>query len=161
MSKVTIVKVHGLSELSEALRQMPKKLAGQALGASVKAGANFIMKVARDNVPVDTGAMKKAIVSYRKRGSRPDNITYQVGVTMKKKFHRKKKTGTVFRKDRWGEMQTAYYWRFVEFGTIKMAARPFLRPAFDTRAGEALAMIKLMLQKAVIIAADHVPKYRG
>lgn len=24
-----------------------------------------------------------------------------------------------------------YYWRFLEFGTAKMAARPFLRPAFD------------------------------
>ena len=26
-----------------------------------------------------------------------------------------------------------FYWRFVEFGTSKMAARPFLRPAFESR----------------------------
>lgn len=27
--------------------------------------------------------------------------------------------------------ENAFYWRFVEFGTSKMRARPFLRPAFD------------------------------
>lgn len=25
----------------------------------------------------------------------------------------------------------AYYWRFLEFGTVKMAARPFIRPAAE------------------------------
>jgi HK97 gp10 family phage protein len=27
----------------------------------------------------------------------------------------------------------AYYWRYIEFGTSKMAARPFLRPAFEAK----------------------------
>jgi HK97 gp10 family phage protein len=28
----------------------------------------------------------------------------------------------------------AYYWRFLEYGTVKMAARPFVRPAADAEA---------------------------
>lgn len=35
----------------------------------------------------------------------------------------------------------APYWRFVEFGTQKMAPRPFMRPAFDTQKEAALATI--------------------
>lgn len=37
-----------------------------------------------------------------------------------------------------GPAPTAYYGRFVEFGTINMSARPFLRPAFDSTAPQAL-----------------------
>ena len=29
-----------------------------------------------------------------------------------------------------------YYWRFLEFGTAKMAAQPFMRPAADQAAGD-------------------------
>jgi HK97 gp10 family phage protein len=36
----------------------------------------------------------------------------------------------------------SYYWRFVEFGTSKMSARPFMRPAFDGNKLEALNRIK-------------------
>jgi HK97 gp10 family phage protein len=161
--------VKGLKELAEALNLMPKKLAGKALGASVKAGAKIVERQAEANVNRLTGATQKAIVAYRKPGSSQSNIAYQVGVTMKKKFTRSK----VNRLSRWkrffrGDMREtltqqvpAYWWRFQEFGTSKMAAHPFLRPAWTQTSGQALAMIKLMLEKAVVIAAAQVPKYRG
>ena len=159
--------VKGLKELAEALNLMPKKLAGRALGASVKAGADLVRNAARTLAPVDTGAAKKSIMSWRKRGSRPDNIGYQVGVTLKKKWPRKRYRtykglfGITAKKTVEDVMQPAYWWRFNEFGTTKMAARPFIRPAWDQRSGQALAMIKKMLEKAVVIAAAQVPKYRG
>ncbi|MGS6551983.1 HK97-gp10 family putative phage morphogenesis protein [Escherichia coli] len=31
-----------------------------------------------------------------------------------------------------GDPRNAFYWRFVELGTINMPAHPFIRPAFDT-----------------------------
>jgi len=46
----------------------------------------------------------------------------------------------------------AYYWRFVEFGTAKMAARPFMRPAFEAKKGDALEAIKGRL-------ADRIKTY--
>lgn len=161
--------VKGLKELAEALNLMPKKLAGRALGAAVKAGAVLVRDAARAMAPVDTGAAKKSIMAWRKRGSRPDNIGYQVGVTLKKKWPRTKAVKMSGWKRFWtGEhrqsitkVQPAYWWRFNEFGTSRQPARPFLRPAWDQRSGQALALIKMMLSKAVVIAAAQVPKYRG
>jgi HK97 gp10 family phage protein len=55
----------------------------------------------------------------------------------------------------------AYWWRFAEFGTSKQAAKPFMRPAFTQQGGRALAAIKIMLEKAVVIAAASVQNTGG
>jgi HK97 gp10 family phage protein len=163
------VEIKGLKELAEALKQMPERIAGKALGASVASGAAIIREAARANAPENTGATKKSIVVWRKRGSQPYDITYCVGVTMRKKWlrsfagglfyaTRKYKGQTVFKS---GVKQPAYWWMFNEFGTSKQAAKPFMRPAFAQQGGRALAAIKMMLEKAVVIAADACPKYQG
>ena len=36
----------------------------------------------------------------------------------------------------------AFYGRFVEFGTSKMAAKPFLRPAYDAARAKALKAVQ-------------------
>lgn len=162
MADGATVEVKGLKELSQALQELPRHIQGKALGAAVKAGADIIRDQAKANVAILTGATQKNIVAYRAKGSKPDDITYEVGITMKKKYPRrikKAKSGT------WGRIGSEnwppFYWRFLEFGTRKMAARPFLRPAWTNRSGEALIMIQRMLAAAVEIAAAKVPKYSG
>lgn len=161
------VEIKGLKELSQALQELPKQLRGKALGAAVKAGATLVQEQARANARATfkdpTGATEKSIVAYRKRGSYPDSITYEVGVTQKKKHHRRLSTGRSVNKKTgaWGVMWPAFWWRFTEFGTSKLGATPWFRPAWDQRSGQSLAMIKNMLAKAVEIAAQHVPKYTG
>jgi len=163
----TTVTVHGLKELSEALKQMPEKLAGKALGASVAAGAGLVREAVKANAvrvfKDPTGATEKSIVAYRGRGSRPTDIHYMVGVTMKKKWPRRVTHVSFLRRKatRVDVMQPAFWWKFVEFGTVKAPAKPYYRPAWDASSGAALVMIKKMLEKAVVIAAEQVPKYGG
>lgn len=173
MADTVVVNIRGLSELSEALTQMPKKLAGKALGASVKSGADFVRNRVREAVPVDTGAVKKSIVSYRKKGSMQTNIAYQVGVTMKKKWPRRYRQrgyykglfGMKILRNPEGKisdvMWPAFWWIYTEFGTSKKGAQQWFRPTWDMSARPAMTMIKKMLEKAVEIAAAQVPKYRG
>lgn len=47
----------------------------------------------------------------------------------------------------------AYYARFVEYGTAKMRARPFLRPAFQSKEGQALGRIESSIRDATLRAA--------
>jgi len=43
----------------------------------------------------------------------------------------------------------AFYWRYLEFGTKKMSAKPFMRPAIESKKQEALKAIEEELRKAV------------
>jgi HK97 gp10 family phage protein len=38
--------------------------------------------------------------------------------------------------------RSLWYWKFVEFGTEKMAARPFIRPAFEAMKMDALERMR-------------------
>ena len=51
-----------------------------------------------------------------------------------------------------------FWWRFVEFGTSKMSAKPFLRPAFDTNVNSVAEEMKSDLAKAIDRAAAKLAK---
>lgn len=167
----TEVTIHGLKELSDALRLLPEKIRGKTLGAAVKAGADLVRDVAKENARATfkdpTGATEKSIVAYRNRKSTPDSITYDVGVTMKKRWplaRRKAASGVIGRTGKTKSKQgswPAFWWRYSEFGTVKEPKRPWLVPAWTTSSGFALAMIKRMLEAAIPIAVASLPKYTG
>lgn len=41
----------------------------------------------------------------------------------------------------WGPVKGFFYGYFLEWGTVKMAARPFMRPAFDSQAERSLGIL--------------------
>lgn len=141
------LEVKGLRELQERLKALPGKIATKALAASVMAGADIVRKAAIEKAPIGTephairrgkgqpkvepGFLRKNIIRRRNRkaekaasGGLDQRVTVDVGIRGK-----------------------AYYWRFVEFGTAKMAARPFLRPAFEENKEKAATAIKDRLLK--------------
>ena len=133
--------VTGLAELSKKLKEMPIKLAKNGLRAAVNAGAEVIRKDAVTRVPVLTGRLKKAI--YKKQIRELSNNvqqTFFVGARNGKKYKKADKD--------------AYYWRFLEFGTSKLPARPFLRPAFDTKKSQAVDAMAKKLK-------ERIDKYAG
>jgi HK97 gp10 family phage protein len=149
------IDVKGLRELDVQLRALPEKVAGQALAASVSAGARAIRDEAIQRAPVRTGAMKAQIFTKRVRtGSQFEKLSI-VGVRGgKAKYANNKANRRAGRAGKEYENAGAtYYWRFVEFGTRKMAAHPFLRPAFDAKQQEAITVITErldnLIQKAI------------
>jgi HK97 gp10 family phage protein len=51
-----------------------------------------------------------------------------------------------------------YYWRFLEFGTAKMRAQPFMRPALENSLGEASAAFITEYEKAIDRAIKRAAK---
>lgn len=49
-----------------------------------------------------------------------------------------------------GPAKGFYYGRFLEYGTVKMAAQPFMRPAFDQEAPGAIPILADALGRALI-----------
>lgn len=134
--------VQGLKELQAALKDLPERIARNVLRGAVGAGAAVIRKEARGRAPVATGTLKRAIYQKQIRElSSQVKQTFYVGARKGKKYRYQGKKGTL--------SQDAYYARFVEFGTAKMAARPFLRPAFEAKKGEAVQAIKDYLAQRI------------
>jgi HK97 gp10 family phage protein len=152
--------VKGLRELSDALRQLPDRIARNALRQSVAAGAAVIRKDAQSRAPVASsplpsggpppGTLKRSVVTrYARELSNQVSQTYTVGVRHGKKYRKQGKKGTL--------SQDAYYWRWVEFGTVKMRAQPFLRPAFEANKQLAVQVIAQYLAKRIPEEAATLP----
>ena len=156
MAKHERFKVEGLAELAKALRELPDRVAKNGLRVSVYAGAKVIRDEARMRAPKAAevlgpnqpppGTLKRSVIMKHVRElSGGGRQTFYVLVRHGKKYRNQGKRGNL--------SQDAWYWRFVEFGTRKMAARPFLRPALESRRRQAVDAIKQRLTQRIEIEA--------
>ena len=116
------------------------KAAGKATRPAAQAGAQVFYDEMRARVPVSAkphksgkktynpGTLRKAIYqAYVEKESGDSKAAYRVS---------------------WNKSH-AFYGRFLEFGTSKMAAKPFLRPAYDAARAKALDAVKQRMQAEV------------
>lgn len=136
-----VVRVEGLRELREALmKTIPENMQGKVLQKALSPAANIVVRAARLMAPKDTGRLSRAIFAMRSR--RNSNGVFEERIV----------------KVRYGKSQQkknrdAFYWRFVEFGTKFMPAKPFMRPAFDRNRGRLVPVIRDSLAKSLREAA--------
>jgi HK97 gp10 family phage protein len=156
------VNITGLKELQQALNQLPLEIQKRPLRSAVSAGAKVIVDEAKRLAPQgETGNLRKALYRYRSRSqSSRGQETFLVGVRKGKKNYVDSAKNR--RLNRVGKKYTvegeAYYWRFIEFGTSKMPARPFLRPAFESKKNQAVETIKNRLAVAIENTAKKMKK---
>jgi len=172
MPKTIEVKVEGFDELRRAMKALSAEVRDKHLGDGIGAGALVIQKEAKALAPVRSGKLKRAIYRKRLPNDGGGAVQWIVGVRRGKKYQsrtlttRRGKTVTTTDRD-------AYYWTHVEFGHIArgpgqritggfrskrskreqlraggatvVAARPFMRPAFERRKGDAVEVIRKRL----------------
>jgi HK97 gp10 family phage protein len=142
MSNAFTVKVTGLDVVERRLKGLGPDISKKVLRNSVAAGARVVRKAAEGRVPVDTGTLKRSLyIKQIREESNPSKQTYYVGSRHGKKYQKKG--------------LDAYYFPFVEFGTEKMAARPFLRPAFESSKDAAANAIGEKLKQGVDKYANY------
>lgn len=143
-------KIEGLKELDRKLAELTRQLHDRALRQSVGDAARLVRNKARQLVPVDTGLLKKNIIAARsRRNSKPGRE--QWNVALKQKTLKYGNTRANRRKNRVGKSYKvdgpAFYGAFIERGTSKMAARPFLRPALANNQQAAIEAFKKRMQE--------------
>lgn len=116
MARVTR-EVKGLRELDRALAELPKRVRRRVLLGALRETAKPILKDARQRMPKDSGVTAKDLKIRAVPKSETD--VGQVAVAI---------AGSESKGGR------SYIMRFLEFGTEKMAAKPFFRPAVDANA---------------------------
>lgn len=117
-------RIEGLDELERQFDRLAETSKKKVMQKALNAGIAPIKKEAKANAPVRTGLLKKSIRSKQLRFT--ENPAVGIFVSGK-----------------------AYYWRFLEEGTSKMAAAPFLRPAADSKHEEGVEKFKEKLKAEI------------
>jgi HK97 gp10 family phage protein len=145
------VATEGFSDLYTALKQLARATERNVLRRVATTAMQPMLEVAKDYAPVKTGKLKAAInlavgfddPNYRKR-ARAAFLASGSARGVK----RTKGGGMVLAQIKVGGGQGlqhgegAPYASFIELGTVRITAHPFLRPAFDEKHGEALALVR-------------------
>lgn len=146
-----LMKLSGFKEMGDAMRELGPRVAKNTLRRAVSSGAAVIRNEAKSRAPVATGEMQRDIMVKRERDTKGQmSATYSVFVRSGRKSRLSGKTRDV--------QKDSFYWRFVEFGTSKMPARPFIRPAFEAKKDVAVSTIGEALAAGIQKAAAEVAK---
>lgn len=128
MSDGIDIRIDGMTGLLDKLRRLQGNGARRVLTRASRAGMQETRKKARANAKriddpktAENIAKNIAVKVNSKRFNSAGVILARVGVT----------GGAQQGQGGGGSGGDTYYWRFLEFGTSKMAAQPFLRPAME------------------------------
>lgn len=124
MAKLASMQLDGVDGLIKNLEAVSDNIA-KDLAKAVKAGGKIVRDEAKAKAPVDTGALR-------------DNMT----MTVREKDRSQVEVDV-------GPGKKQYYGIFLEHGTSNMAAKPFLRPAFDENRDKAQKAIADEIEKAI------------
>lgn len=147
------MQLQGLTDVKARLEALPRRMTRKVLEQGLLAGAKPMVEEARSLAPVlqeptprrKPGTVKKRIRALRAKPIRGMTATVTIGVrgltraaVRNYKLKRLRKEVSKGKgRDVLRAIKGAYnpndpfYWRYVEKGTSRMPAQPFLRPAFE------------------------------
>src|SRR6266853_6782412 len=124
MADEITVEIKGLAELQKSLEALPEKVGEKNLRAALRAGGNVFKQAMVQNAPKDSGFLSEHIsVSTRLQNDELAG-TCKIGPNGKKVYPRNPK---------WPSRTAALVARWLEFGTSKMAKKPFVTQSFETQ----------------------------
>lgn len=166
----TVVEVEGLKALDEALGQLPKSIGRAVMRRTLQAAGEPIAQMARSVAPDRSGGLRESIAvstkvknsvgmaefAAAKRAGLGDGAARSA---LRDARRAARAAGEVSYMEMFvGPSTRAPHAHFVEFGTVKMAPRPFLRPAWDSNKDRALSIVKRELGEQIISAAKRVSR---
>ncbi len=178
---IEVRRVEGLTELRDMLRRkLPEAVQGKALQGALREAAKPIVTEARARAPVKTGRLRKAIYSFRDRASRRTREVRLISVRRGKKFQKSNRDayywkwiefghGVITLKHRrgggkgkksrsLGTPAKGFFGKEVK----AQPARPFMRPAFEMRKGQALEKFRQSLAAQIDkVAARNLARIRS
>lgn len=126
-------KITGIKELQKKMEELEKATQKKVLRSISRKSLNIYVKEARQNAPVDSGNLKKSIGNESAKRTGREKVAIVAGPRRKKGSN----TGK------------GYHAHLLEFGTAKMRAKPYLRPAWDTKNSEVLDKYKSQMWEEI------------
>lgn len=153
------IKLTGIEDMIDTLEMLPKELMKSAETAVLMAGGKLIEASAKSKVREKTGALKESIATNVKsiKGHKTARVGPRAG------FHGK---SLGFKTNKKGQTTERFvtpnkYSHFVEFGTSRTAAKPFIRPAIDETSGAVLGAMSAGLSTHLTKVVDKLRKKKA
>lgn len=139
-----VVKVEGLAETERKLRMLPMRIGKNAMRRALRKGANTIRDAARsnfmslDDAPTPEKIFKNVVVkgASARRSKEAGGVVMRVGVLGGSR--NMTAYGEFGGKGKGNPGGDTWYWRLLEFGTSKFAAKSPMRKAMASAAEKAL-----------------------
>lgn len=172
MAKET-VSLEGLKELEDAIKELPKATGRNVIRRALTRAAQPMAAAASAIAPKGpTGTLKQSIVVSKVRFTKGDAGKAAYAEAMKRGASRAeaalaaREANAAVGGDleitsgllELGPTLAAWYAHFVEFGTVKMSAKPFMRPAWESGKLTAAESIKDLLKEEIQLAAERAAR---
>nr|UJL11740.1 HK97 gp10 family phage protein [Escherichia coli] len=133
----------GLEDISRDLQLLSGAENNRVLREATRAGANVLKEEVVSRAPVRRGKLRRNVVvlSRRSRDGGMESGVHIRGVNPD--------TGNSDNTMKADNPRNAFYWRFVEMGTVNMPPHPFVRPAFDVRSEQAAQVAIARMNRAI------------
>lgn len=134
------MEMKGWDEFKRGLEQLGPELATRAGKSAIRAGAKVLSDHVKEATPVGDDDTSR---TYKNKSGESVTVDYgHARDNIKVRMGRPKKAFNVVAIVTFG---SAFWARFLEYGTVKMAAKPFAKPAFDNATILVLDKIKTSL----------------
>ena len=139
----TLLDFSGLEDISRDLQLLSGAENNRVLREATRAGANVLKEEVVSRAPVRRGKLRRNVVvlSRRSRDGGMESGVHIRGVNPD--------TGNSDNTMKADNPRNAFYWRFVEMGTVNMPPHPFVRPAFDVRSEQAAQVAIARMNRAI------------
>ncbi|HDR2642814.1 TPA: HK97 gp10 family phage protein [Enterobacter asburiae] len=134
----------GLEEISRDLELLSRAENNKVLRDATRAGAEVLKDEVIERAPERTGKLKKNVVVVTQKSRRRGEISSGIHIR-----GRNMRTGNSDNTMKASDPRNAFYWRFVEMGTVNMPPHPFIRPAFDVRQEQATEVAIRRMNQAI------------
>lgn len=134
------IQVHGLKELREAMSMLPLALEDKALNSILMAAAKPTADTAKALAP-----MANKVIQVRKEKVEPGRLKNNIRRRRARKTRHDAEVHVYVRNSKFKKVtdpNNAWFWWWVEFGTDKQEAQPYMRPAFASNVHNALKIIQ-------------------
>lgn len=141
------IKIKGLKELDKALGELSEELRGKALYQALNYASSPILKEAKARASL---AKEPHEMEYKGQIHKVQPGLLKSAIRRKRLKRKKHRVAIMIYVGR-GTKQKIFpsYWHFIEKGTVKMQAVPFLCPAFDNNKDKAVERFKEKLGETI------------
>lgn len=134
----------GLNDIAKDLEALSRAENNKVLRDATRAGAEVLKDEVIARAPVRTGKLKKNVVVVTQKSRRRGEISSGIHIR-----GRNMRTGNSDNTMKASDKRNAFYWRFLEMGTVNMPPHPFIRPAFDVRQEQATEVAIRRMNQAI------------